>query len=415
MTADPYVIVGASLAGVRAAETLRQEGYDGELVVVGAEPHAPYDRPPLSKRVIDGTADSDDVVLALTDLAMADGLDITWRLATTATALDVDRRRISLSDGDQVGFRGAILATGATPRFLPGFENREGVHALRTLDDGLTLRRALDTMPKVVIVGAGFIGLEVAASCRSRGLDVTVLEPQSVPLAHALGPDLGQALAHMHRRAGVTLRLGVTVRAPIGDGAITGVVIDDGEVVDADLVVMGIGVAPATGWLEGSGVDLDRGIVCDSHLRVLAGGRPVPGLMAAGDVARWSDARAATTLRIEHWTNAAEQGPAAALALLDPDGTPPFAVVPYVWSDQLGTKLQLVGLPEVGDDVQVLEGTPGEGRWVAAYGRNGRLVAALGAGRPAQVMRLRRRLEEGADFPVVDAKAPPGGPSASRG
>ena len=258
----------------------------------------------------------------------------------------------------------------------------------------------------MVIVGAGFIGLEVAASCRSRGLDVTVLEPQAVPLEHALGPELGEAVARMHRQAGVTLRLGVTVRSPVGDGRVTGVVIDDGEVVEADVVVMGVGVAPTTGWLEGSGVDLDRGVVCDSRLRVLAGGRPVPGLVAAGDVARWTDERSATTVRVEHWTNAVEQGAAAAQALLDPEASSPFDVVPYVWSDQHGTKLQLVGLPGPSDEIQVLHGTPGEGKWLAAYGRDGRLVAALGAGRPAQVMRMRRRLATGAAFPVEDETAP---------
>lgn len=405
MTADPYVIVGASLAGVRAAEALRRGGYDGELVVIGAETHPPYDRPPLSKRVLDGTADSDEAVRAAVELPVADALAVGWRLGNAATALDIERRRITLVDGDQVAFARAILATGAHPRILPGFRDREGVHIIRTLDDGLALRRALADDPRVVIIGAGFIGLEVAASCRSRGLDVTVLEPQTVPLEHALGPELGEAVARMHRRAGVTLRLGVTVRAPVGDGRVTGVVIDDGEVVEADVVVMGVGVAPTTGWLEGSGVDLDRGVMCDSRLRVLAGGRPVPGLVAAGDVARWSDARSEMTVRIEHWTNAVEQGAVAARALLDPDGSPPFDAVPYVWSDQLGTKLQLVGLPARGDEIQVLEGTPGEGKWLAAYGRRGRLVAVLGAGRPAQVMRMRRQLDGGAAFPVENEEA----------
>ncbi|MDQ6783228.1 MAG: NAD(P)/FAD-dependent oxidoreductase [Actinomycetota bacterium] len=406
MSTDPYVIVGASLAGVRAAESLRRGGYDGELVVIGAESHPPYDRPPLSKKVLDGSADSDEAVVAATDLPVADGLDITWRLGVTATRLDVAGRRITLSDGDTVGFAGAVVATGASPRFLPGFEGREGVHVVRTLDDGLALRRALGAQPKVVIIGAGFIGLEVAASCRSRGLDVTVLEPQAAPLAHALGFQLGEAIARMHRQAGVILRLGVTVRAPLGDGAVTGVVIDDDEVVDADVVIMGVGVAPTTGWLEGSGVDLDRGVVCDERLRVLAGGRPVPAMVAAGDVARWHDARSSTTLRIEHWTNAVDQGTAAARTLLEGEDAPPFGPVPYVWSDQLGIKLQLVGLPAPGDEIQVLEGSPGEGRWLAAYGRGGRLVAALGASRPAAVMRLRRKLDDGATFPIEDAATP---------
>lgn len=412
---DPIVVVGASLAGVRAAEGLRLGGFDGPLVVVGAERHRPYDRPPLSKQVLDGTADSDDSVAALTELRITDDLGIIWRLGTSAVALDIDRRRFHLSDADDLGFDRAVLATGAVPRTLRGFEHREGVHVVRTLDDGLALRRALEAQPKVVLIGAGFIGLEVAASCRARGLEVTVLEAQPVPLAHILGPLVGAAIADMHRRAGVELRLGVTVRGPatagadagvgggqgVGVGPVGGVVLDSGEVVAADLVIVGVGVVPATAWLEGSGIDLDRGIVCDNRLRVLAGGRPVPGLAAAGDVARWPAPGSVTPIRIEHWTNAADQGLAAARVLLEPHDAPPFGPVPYVWSDQYATKLQLIGRPSARDDAQVLEGTPGEGKWLVAYGRHGRLTAALGAGRPARVMKLRRSLAEGAAFPVL--------------
>lgn len=403
MPTDPIVIVGASLAGARAADGLRRFGYDGELVVIGEEVHRPYDRPPLSKKVLDGSADTDDAVVAATDLPVDDNLDITWRLGTAATALDLDRHRMTLGDGDDQAFSKVVLATGASPRVLPGFEGREGVHLVRTLDDGLSLRRELDANPKVVIVGAGFIGLEVAASCRARGLDVTILEPQPAPLAHVLGPQLGEAIAALHRAAGVELRLGVIVRSPSGSDRVTGVVVDEGEVVNADVVVMGVGVIPATGWLEGSGVDLDRGVSCDDRLRVLSGGRPLADVVAAGDVARWADPRSAAPVRIEHWTNAADQGTAAAAALMDADSAGPFSPVPYVWSDQFTTKFQLVGLPAFDDEIQVIEGTPGEGKWLAAYGRDGRLVAALGAGRPAKVMKLRRAIAEGAAFPVEDS------------
>lgn len=400
MTADPIVVVGASLAGVRAAEGLRRRGYEGTITVVGAEVHPPYDRPPLSKRVLDGSSATEEAVLAATELRISEGLDLDWRLGVSATSLDLDRRRVALSDGTDVGFDGAVLATGAHPRILPGFDGVDGVHVVRTLDDGLALRAALEGSPRVVVIGAGFIGLEVAASCRARGLDVTVLEPQPVPLAHAVGPRIGEAITQMHRDHGVELRLGVTVRSPAGDGRIAGVVIDEGEVVPADVVVMGVGVVPTTEWLTGSGVDLDRGIVCDGHLRVLTGGKPVPGVVAAGDVARWAEHRSPEPIRVEHWTNAVDQGDAAAATLLDDDEREPYGPVQYVWSDQFGTKLQLVGLPRPDDDVQVVSGTPGEGKWLAAYGRAGRLVAAVGAGRPAQVMKLRRSIDEGAGFPL---------------
>lgn len=398
MAADPIVVVGASLAGARAAEGLRRRGYDGPLTIIGAETHPPYDRPPLSKRVLDGTSATEEAAVETTALHVAEDQDLEWRLGTTATGLDLDRRRIHLNDGTDVAFAGAVLATGAEPRVLPGFAGAEGVHVIRTLDDALALRAALEGIAKVVVIGAGFIGLEVAASCRARGLDVTVLEPQPVPLAHAIGPQVGEAVARMHRDHGVELRLGVTVRAPAG-GPTRGVVIDDDEVVEAEVIVMGVGVIPTTKWLEGSGVDLDRGVVCDAHLRVLSRGRPVPGVVAAGDVARWADPRSATTIRVEHWTNAADQGEHAARTLLDPAGAEPYDPVPYVWSDQYGTKLQLVGLPDRDDDTHVVEGTPGEGKWLVAYGREGRLVAAVGAGRPAQVMKLRRAIDDGVAFP----------------
>lgn len=394
------VIVGASLAGVRAAERLRRDGYDGELVIVGAEEHRPYDRPPLSKRALDGTADSDDTVREAAELSVDEDLEATWRLGTTATGLRLDEHRLELSDGDQLAWSKLLIATGAAPKMLPAFKGRDGVHVLRTLDDAMGLRRDLDAGPRVAVIGAGFIGLEVASSCRKRGLEVTVLEPQPSPLAHALGPALGAALGTMHRGEGTTLRLGVGVSRPLGEGRVAGVELDSGEKVEADAVVMGVGVTPSTGWLQDSGLDLDNGVRCDESLRALAGGKPHPDVVAAGDVARWASPRAPEPVRIEHWTNAVEQGDAAARTLLDPEGAATFGPVPYVWSDQCRVKIQVVGLPASQDETQVLEGTPGEGKWLVAYGRDGRLTGAVGAGRPGRVMKLRAALAEGAGFPV---------------
>jgi NADPH-dependent 2,4-dienoyl-CoA reductase/sulfur reductase-like enzyme len=400
--ADPVVIVGASLAGVRAAERLRKDGYDGEVVIVGAEQHQPYDRPPLSKRAVDGTAASDDAVREAAALSVDEDLEATWRLGTSATGLDLDGRRLSLSDGDDLAWSKLVIATGASPRVLPAFAEKEGVHVVRTLDDALRLRRELDDEPRVAIVGAGFIGLEVASSCRKRGLAVTVLEPQPAPLAHALGTSLGQAFAAMHEREGTQLRLGVSVSGPLGDGRVAGVALEGGERVDADLVVMGVGVSPTTGWLEGSGVDLGDGVRCDEALRVLVGGTPRPDVVAAGDVARWASPWAPEPVRVEHWTNAVEQGDAAARTLLDPDGAEAFGPVPYVWSDQCGVKVQVVGRPTSDDEVQELEGTPGEGKWVVAFGRERRLTGAVGAGKPGRVMKLKAALMKGTAFPVED-------------
>ena len=397
------VVVGASLAGVRAAEGLRRHGFDGQIVIIGAEDRVPYDRPPLSKMALDGSVESDQDLIVATTLPVPSDLEATWRLGVTATALDIYRRQITLSDGEIQPFDSAVIATGAIPRVLPGFEGRPGVHVLRTLDDALALRRMLDASPKVLIIGAGFIGLEVASSCRARGLEVTVLEPQLEPLNHVVGPHIGHLIADMHRRAGVDLRLGVTVCGLNERDTVTGVTTDDGERVEADAVVMGVGVVPATDWLQGSGVDLDRGVVCDDRLRVLANGRPVSGLVAAGDVARWSVPRLQTTMRVEHWTNAMDQGSAAARVLIDPAHVEAYDPIPYVWSDQLGTKLQLFGLPRPSDEVQVFEGATDEDRWVAVFGRHGRVVAALGVSNPKEVMKFRRGIETGMSFPVAES------------
>jgi 3-phenylpropionate/trans-cinnamate dioxygenase ferredoxin reductase subunit len=390
------VVVGGSLAGLRAAEALRAGGDREPITVVGAEAHRPYDRPPLSKQLLVGRVGVDDLALAVDD-----ALEACWLLGRAAVGLDLDARSVVLDDGTRHGFDRLVIATGSHPRTLPGTDGVGGAHLLRTLEDSLALRAALvELQPSVAIVGAGVIGLEVASSARTLGCEVTVVEAADRPLARLVGPALGPVCAGLHTDAGVDLRLGTGVEGLMSgaDGAVRALALSDGSAVDAGVVVVGVGAAPTTGWLEGSGVDLDDGVRCDSRLRVLAGGRPVAGVVAAGDVARW-DLPGAGPVRLEHWTNAVESAQAAAATLLGGDAAPEFAPVPYVWSDQHGKKLQLVGWPHPDDDVVLVDGSYEARRFAVALGRRGRLTGGFGMGRPAVVMALRAAIEAGAEFP----------------
>jgi NADPH-dependent 2,4-dienoyl-CoA reductase/sulfur reductase-like enzyme len=386
--------VGASLAGLRAAESLRRSGYDGRLTIVGAEVHRPYDRPPLSKQILTGKAEPKDIALP-----EAAGLDAEWLLGTAATGLDLDGRRVQLEGGEDVPFDQLVLATGAEPRRLDHLPEGPAVHYLRTVDDALRLRDGLASSERVVVVGAGFIGLEVASSALALGVPVSVVEMLPAPLEVAIGGQIGAAIGQMHRQHGVNLHLNVKVEELIRRGEVAGVRLGDGTEVPGDVIVVGVGVAPATQWLERSGLDLDDGVLCDDRLRVLVGGRPHPDVVAAGDVARWSHQDPGVRVRVEHWTNAAEQGEAAGRTLVEGDAAPVYAPVPYFWSDQHGTKIQFVGATRPGDDMTILEGDPAEERFVAAYGRDGRLVAAIGMRRPARIMALQRMIAAGAEFP----------------
>ena len=399
------VVVGASLAGLRAAETLRAGGYGGRVVLVGAESHPPYDRPPLSKQFLAGTWGLDRVRLRPPDKLAALGLDL--RLGRRATALDVVGHTVELDDGAAVSFDGAVLATGARPRTLPGTAGVAGVFTLRTLEDSLGLRAAVTAGEgaRLVVIGAGFIGSEVAATCRALGAAVTVVEALPVPLGRVLGDRVGAACAGLHRAHDVALRLGVGVTGlttedtPQGP-VVRGVMLVDGTVLPAEVVVVGIGVTPATDWLAGSGLELDDGVRAGPTLHV------ADDVVAAGDLARWRDDRLGGEVRIEHWTNAAEQGVAAARSLLaGRAGAEPYTAVPYFWSDQYDTKIQVIGLPRPDDEVVVVDGSLEQGRFVALYGRHGRLAAALGFSRPRQLMRLRPLLERGATLAEARATA----------
>ena len=408
---ERVVVVGASLAGLRAAETLRAEGYEGSLAVVGDESVAPYDRPPLSKQVLAGEWDEDRIALAG---GRNDALDLTWERGVAAVGLDLEARQVVLADGRSLPFDGLVIATGARPRMIPGTEGTPGVHALRTLDDALAVRGALDAgASRVLVVGAGFIGAEVAATCRERGAEVTLVEPLPAPLARVLGPEMGQVVADLHRDHGVDLRVGVGVEAidrlePDGPLAVT---LGDRTTVEADIVVVGIGVIPNVGWLDGSGLAVGDGVVCDETCLA------APGVVACGDVARWPNPLYGEEMRVEHWEHALDMGAHAARTLLADaagDRGEPFAPVPFFWSDQYDRKVQLAGRVRPDDQIEVVAGSLADRRFCALYGRGGRVVGALTMNMPARVIRYRRQIAEGLswdDALAAAAEAPaPGAP-----
>jgi NADPH-dependent 2,4-dienoyl-CoA reductase/sulfur reductase-like enzyme len=389
MTGD-VVIVGASVAGVRTAEALRRRGFDGRVTLIGAEPHRPYGRPPLSKAFLTGHAAEDD--LALLDGDRLDRLDLDLRLGERAAAVDVGARQVRLVSGEPVPYGAAVIATGSLPRRLSAVDGWPGVHVLRTLDDAIAIRAALAAGARVAVVGGGFIGAEVAWSARVLGLDVAIIDPVPALMARGLGPALGTVLAARHADHGITLRLGRSVARAEGAGRVERLVLDDGSSLDADVVVVGIGADPAVGWLAGSGLPVDGGLCCDAWLRV----RGTDSVYAVGDVARWPSSRYGP-VRLEHWTNAGEAALAVAAALT---GTPaPFDPLPYVWTDQLGSRLQVFGQVRPGHELVYVEGGPDAAEFVAASGGDGKLqaVAALsisgGARRTA--LRWERLLRSG--------------------
>ena len=380
---------------MRAAEGLRHHGFEGSITIVGAEHHLPYDRPPLSKRVLTGKSTPES-----THLALPEDLDVEWVLGEPARGLDLDQKRVRLAGGE-LPYDGLVIATGAQPRVLKGAPRGPGVHYLRTIDDSIALGSDLEHSEALVVIGAGFIGLEVASSAHELEVPTVVLEALPVPLERALGADMGRSVMEWHQSKGTDIRAGVGVDELVlsHDGRPEAVRLSDGSVIPADTVVVGIGVAPVTDWLADSGLDIDDGVRCDSRLRALASGRPVPGVVAAGDVARWDHPGYPETVRVEHWTNATEAGEAAARTVLLGDEAEEYNPIPYFWSDQHGVKLQFVGLAVPGDQTAFVEGSFEEDRFLVAYGRDGALVAALGMRRPAHVMALQKMIAEGASYP----------------
>lgn len=384
------VVVGASAAGVSACVGLRAAGYDGEVVIVGEEPHAPYERPPLSKQLLCGAVEAEGIgVPAARRLAEA---NVIQRLGCRATRLDVARAVVELDHREELAFDGMVIATGSTARRLPGQPEVRGLHVLRTLDHALALRSELAGARHVAVIGAGFIGLEVAASVRSLGVAVTVVESAPAPLARVLGADVGARFAELHETRGVDVRCGVAVAGlRVADGRVAAVELEGGASVDADVVVVGIGAAPATDWLTGSGLSVEDGLVCDAMLRA------APGIYGAGDVARWEHPLFGS-IRVEHRLTAAEHGRVAAQNLAAElagrsDDTKPADQVPSFWSDQYDVKVMTVGWLAGYDEVrEVPEGDAGLG---ILFGREGRLVAAMGWNAPAFVARQRKAVAAG--------------------
>ncbi len=389
---DRLVVVGASLAGLRAAQAARAAGFGGELVVVGDEPHLPYTRPPLSKELLHGKQTPEQCALP------HGSLDVEWRLGVAATGLDRERKRVRLAGGEELAYDRLIAATGSRARLWHGpGADLEGVVTLRSLDDALALRAMLGPGTRLLIVGAGFIGCEVAASARSLGADVTVVDIA----AHAmlpLGPELGGRCARMHEQHGVTIRCGVGIDAVLGSERTEAVQLSDGSRVEADVALMALGALPNVEWLAGAGLTLDPGVACDGTLTTLED----PDILAAGDIAAWPHPLAGgARVRVEHWTIAAEHGQLAGRnALLDPGDRVPHEAPPYFWSDQYETKIQAVGFPGLAGGLEIVEQSPDGERLVAVGARGDQLVGVIAFNAAKRLAWYRRRLAAGA--PEID-------------
>jgi 3-phenylpropionate/trans-cinnamate dioxygenase ferredoxin reductase subunit len=380
-------IVGASLAGLRTAEFLRRGGFEGKLVLIGDEERLPYDRPPLSKEVLRGEWEPDRLALRR---GSYDELGLDLRLGRRAISLDTDAHEVHLEDGESVAFDGLVIATGGRVRKLPNQPDRPGLFTLRTLDDALTIRDALKKASRVAVIGAGFIGAEVAASARQLGLEVVMIEALHAPLAQSLGSRLGHILQQVHERRGVEVHCGRRVTAFLGKDRVEGLALDDGSDLACDVVVVGIGVDPAVSWLESSRIELDDGVRCDATCM-----SSIPGVFAAGDVANWYNPLFEERMRVEHWTNAVEQARHVASSLMaGPGETKPFESVPMFWSDQFDIKIQGVGRPRATDELIITGGTAKEERFTALYGRAGRLVGAVTFNQPPKIIKLRRLIGE---------------------
>ncbi len=466
---DSIAIVGASLAGIRAAEVLRSDGFSGRISLIGAEKHKPYDRPPLSKNALAGelageltgelgnlSLDSNlslDNDLSLDNLARSlalvkpeaySALELEEWLGFEAVDLNLENMSVGIkesapsfstssssssnssssnssssnepaatdgaptdrapTDGvstdraatDRVAADAILIATGTSPHTLPNPQNLKGIYTLRSIDDCLALQKEFASSPqRVAVIGAGFIGCEVAATAKNLGLEVSIIEMAEAPLKQALGKEMGEIIAAIHLENGVDLRLNARVEALTGSERVEQIQLSDGSVLEADVVIIGIGVFPNTKWLEGSGLALDNGVICDETCLA------APGICAAGDVARWQNRRFGELMRVEHWDNAIEQSRAAARRLLagsDERSIQPYAPIPWFWSDQYDHKIQLAGLSSPEDKVQIAEGSVEEQKFTALYERDGKITGVLGFNSPRQVMKYRQKIEE--DFPL---------------
>ena len=391
---ERIVVVGGGLAGLRAAETLRRREFTGALTVVGDEPHEPYNRPPLSKQFLAGAFDERKCAFRVSP-----DLDVEWRLGTRAVGLDLGAREVALDDGRALPFDGLMIATGCTARDWPGvpLPPARNVFLLRSIDDSRALRAAAERAERVVILGAGFIGMEVAATFRSQGREVDVVDIAPFPL-RPLGREVGELCRTLHEERGVRFHMDELVHGFTADGErLTGVGLRDGRELPCDLLLVATGSAPNVGWLEGSGLQLRPAVVCDACCLAVG----TEGVAAAGDVAQWPHPLAGgDVVAVEHWSNAAEMAIAAAGNLIAaPEARRPYTTVPSFWSDQYDVKVQSVGFPARAERIHVLEGSLEERRFVAACERDERVVGAIMWNMARRMPAYRRLIEDG---PTLD-------------
>jgi NADPH-dependent 2,4-dienoyl-CoA reductase/sulfur reductase-like enzyme len=385
------VVTGGSVAGMRILAELRAAGFHGQITLVDPEAAAPYDRPPLSKQVLVG--DWSPEKASLGDPVTAWGADI---VETRAVAVDPDAHTVTLESGDQINYDKLVIATGATPRTVGGAEF-DGVHVLRTMSDCLAISDSLDRGGPLVVVGGGFIGAEVASSARARGISVTLVEALPAPMERVLGPELGGLLKELHENNGTEVRCNVAVDGFDGDSRVTGVRLNSGATIPADTVVVGIGVTPNTSWLEGSGLTLDDGVVCDQFCAAVG----VQDVGAIGDVARWYDTRVQRHVRVEHWTNATEQAYTVAHNIVEPDDRRVHRALPYFWSDQYGTKIQLIGYCDPTAEVTMVKSSGPKARAAAVYHHGNELCAAVMINWPRALGMTRVALQDHAPAETV--------------
>ncbi|CAM3182473.1 Reductase C-terminal [Paracoccus aminovorans] len=382
---EHFLVVGASLAGLRGVEALRAAGYAGRITIVGAEAHLPYNRPPLSKKILTGEQEVEEVAFPI-----AEDLDVEWRLGSPAAGLDVAARRVTLANGEGLDYDRLLIATGVTP-IMPDIPGRDlaGVHTLRDLDHAMALRREMAPGKSLVILGSGFIGCEVAASARKLGLEVTIVDRLGWPMNRVMGPEIAGLFREIHEEQGVQFRMEAQAAAFLGEGRVTGVQLAGGEVLQADIVLVGVGSAPATGWLEGSGLVLQNGILCDhACLAENGSGR----IAAAGDVAVWPHhGFGSEVMRMEHWTNAFEQGAAAALALVA-SAPEPYLPLPSFWSDQYSYKIQALGRPQPTDVANIVAGSLESRKFVLEYSDGTGVTGVISVNMPARIAGYRRDL-----------------------
>ncbi|MEV8529499.1 FAD-dependent oxidoreductase [Streptomyces sp. NPDC052000] len=398
------VVVGASLAGLRAAETIRDKGFTGSLTMIGDEPYEPYDRPPLSKGVLLGKSTAERTVLP-----RRRAIDAEWRLGVPAVGLDMAARRVKLADGDEVPYDRLLIATGVRARPWPNAAEGEldGVFVLRTRDDGAALARRLDARPRrVLVIGAGFTGSEIASACRERGLEVTVAERGDAPLVGALGGVIGAVSAELQREHGVDLRTGVMVTRLEGDstGRVRAAHFSDDTTLDCDVVVVSLGAQRNTEWLRGSGLGAGpRGIACDAGCRAFdIRGIVTDDIYVAGDVARSPHPLFGYQfLSLEHWGNAVSQAETAAHNMLSVSSDRrPHIWVPAFWSSQFGVNIKSVGVPSMGSEIMITQGSRAERRFTGVYGYQGRVIGAVTFDNGRWLPFYQQQIESTAPFPV---------------